>query len=580
MSAAAFLFLYYYSGGGAVSPPTPVVETYPALVDVDLQFLSPYQYLLAEDGTPLLAEDGEPLLSEAPSNTWVSVFTDVRTSAPIVVEYGIKGSTPADRIASSGTMDFSLNNGAWNSAGTLGLYSPLHPDARAGFDLNVPIRLILTQPSQAPYYKFYGRLGNTTVIPGAHAERLVHCTALDLMDDYARVQMPPIAVQFDSDGGTLINRIMQALPDDLQPPLIATQTGLETMPIAFDDIASSDMTIREVMNNVAMSEFGRLVIVGSSAEPGGLLVYSNRHYASMNPSIFCEFTGADIAAGGMVVPGSRDDIINKVQVTAHPTRPLTGFQILYSLENSALLVQNGEVFTGLVGAYRDPLNLASQIGGTNMQQPLVDTFDRRDYSMNTSQDGTGTDLTPFFTVSADFSSGTSAAFTITNNSGTPGYVTKLQVLGQGIYRTDSTIIKTVPGTSFGQNDMQIDMRYQGNLNVVRSVASYLSVTYSRVLARVYSITFLANRNRTWLALAIIGEPNYRIKISEEVTGITDEEFIINGVRLEIVPSARTPLIYCTWYLEPALSQRMWQLGVPGSMELGGNGAVGTAILGF
>lgn len=577
---AAILFFYYYSSGAAPTP-TPVVSTtYPAIVDVDVQFLSPVQYLLAEDGTPLLAEDDVVLLSEEPSNTWVSLIRDVRTSEAIVLEYGIKGSTPEDRIADSGVLTFALNNGAWNSEATLGLYSPLHTDTRSGFDLNVPIRMVLTRPAQAPYYKFYGRLGNTSVVPGVHAERLVRCTALDIMDDYARVQMPPVAVQFDSDGATLIQRIIQALPEELQPANSVFETGLESMPVALDDLASSSVTIREAMNHVCMSEFGRLYVTGTTAEPGGLLSYANRHSASLNPFVFCTFTGADIADGGLVVPGSRDDIVSKVSVTTHPTRPLAGFEVLYSLEHSSLLIQNGEVFTGLVGAYRDPLNLATQIGGTNMQQPLVDTFDRQDYSMNSSQDGTGTDLTADFTVFADFSSGTEAAFTIQNNSGVPGYVTSLKVLGQGIYRTQAPYSVGVPTTGYGQNVMQIDMPYQGSVNVARSIANYLSTTYSRPLARVYSVTFLANRTATWLANAIIGEIGTRIKISETVTGITDEEFLINGVRLEIQPSARTPLIWCTWYLEPALTQRMWQLGVPGSMELGGDGAVGTAILGF
>jgi hypothetical protein len=104
------------------------------------------------------------------------------------------------------------------------------------------------------------------------------------------------------------------------------------------------------------------------------------------------------------------------------------------------------------------------------------------------------------------------------------------------------------------------------------VANYLSATYSQALNRVTSVTFLANRTLFWLAYAIIGEIGYRVKITEDVTGIADAEYTIRSVRLEIVPGSKSPQIWCTWYLEPALSLQMWALGT---------GALGsTTTLGF
>lgn len=568
MNAAILFFFYYSSGGVAPPPPDPGPEPDLTFVSVDIQYLASSQSLLAEDGTELLAEDDDSILSEAPSDEWVSLINDVRTSEPIVLDYGIKGVTPADRIANAGSLSFALNNGEWNSAGTIGYYSPAHPDHRDGFDLNVPIRMVLTQNTQAPFYKFYGRLGNVSVEPGVHAGRVVHCTALDIMDDYARAKMPPIEMQFDSNGSELLERILEALPDELQPALTYLEPGLEDMPVAFDNIDAHDMTVREAMNDVCLSEFSQIYITGSGAEPGGQLHYANRHHTTSNAFVFCSFTADDIAVGGLEVPASRDDIVNKVQVTTYPLRIGSEPQVLYSLESASLAIQNGETFTGLYGAYRDPDNISTHVGGTDMLQPVA----YRDYTMNTTADGSGIDITGSFDVTADFASGTGVRFTIVNRGGIVGYVTKLLVYGTGIYRTQSTYDTEVLSATYGQNVMQVDMPYQSSINIGRSIANYLSATYSQAQNRVSSVTFLANRTLEWLSYAIVGDVGYRVKLSEDVTGITDAEYTIRSVRMEIVPGAKCPQIWCTWYLEPALSLQMWALGT--------GALVSTTTLGF
>src|SRR6478752_5908590 len=71
---------------------------------------------------------------------FVSVIQDWRVMEPIVVDYGIQGTDPTDRIADAGTCRFPLNNTSGNVAKTLGWYSPLNAIKRGGFDFNIPVQ--------------------------------------------------------------------------------------------------------------------------------------------------------------------------------------------------------------------------------------------------------------------------------------------------------------------------------------------------------------------------------------------------------------------------------------------------------
>lgn len=578
------LFWWYYCGGGTPAPdpdPTPLRGIL-ARLSVDLQFKPSAEALFDENGATILDQDGQPVLVS--SDDWVSMTQYVRDSDPIVLEYGIRGSGIDNLVANAGVLSFSLDNGAWNRVGQLGYFSPLHANRWFGFNYDTPVRLVLGQTGYTdPYYKFYGKLADVSVVPGVNAERITRCTAVDLMDDYARTPAPAVDVQFDKYPGQLFDTLINALPTDLQPPLPNPELGLETFPVAFDDLHENTVTVREAINNLCMSSLGRCYFAGTSLAPGGLLNFVDRHYAVRNPLVLFTVTAADIATDGLSVPGSRDDLVSKVVVTTYPTRVDTVYQVLYALQGSSLVVQNGETFTGLTGSYVDPTNTGARIAGTDMQQPsnVAPSFD---YQMNSAADGSGTDLTPFFVVTADFSYGTQVSFSITNNSGVPGYVTRLQVRGLGIYRYTSQMASDVVG-NLNRSTLQIAMPYQGSQNVGRSVANYHAQKLANTLARASSVTVLANRSVNWLARGIITEPGHRIAISEEVTGLDEEEFIVNAVRLEIYPSAMTPLMTVTWGLEPADIQRMWRLGVSGFTRLGGTDPDGvpvpsTAILGY
>ena len=73
------------------------------------------------------------------SGAWTDITEDVIRD-PIVMETGIRGNRPDDRVAEAGTLSFGLNNGPTNSAATSGYYSPFSSTCRTGFTFNTPVR--------------------------------------------------------------------------------------------------------------------------------------------------------------------------------------------------------------------------------------------------------------------------------------------------------------------------------------------------------------------------------------------------------------------------------------------------------
>ena len=51
------------------------------------------------------------------AGAWTDVTTDVLTDPALRASYGIRGAGPTDRVASTGVLNFALDNGQTNSIG-------------------------------------------------------------------------------------------------------------------------------------------------------------------------------------------------------------------------------------------------------------------------------------------------------------------------------------------------------------------------------------------------------------------------------------------------------------------------------
>lgn len=489
------------------------------------------------------------------SGAWVNVLNqgDIRSQAPIVAAYGIQGSTPNDRIASTGELDFALDNSVSNSAGVQSYYSPLSSVKRTGYDFNIPVRFTLSHGATSGV-KFRGKLSEIMPTAGVDADLMVPCKALDWFDDAATLDLPDLPVQLSKRGDEIVTAILDGLAAGDQPIARDIETSLETFAIALDGaVTGGRPKVRETLNQLALSDAGYCYTLGD-----GTIRYENRHHRALNPTVEITLDGNTIAPGGIVVPGSRDDIYSSVQIAVKPTETdAAATTVVYALENTTTLVQPGVTLGTIFGAYRDPSN-RDIIGGTDTVDPVATT----DYTMNAAQDGSGANLTASFTVTAS-RTGRGVRFSITNNGSVAGYITKLQLRGKAIYRYDAMVEVAVAG-AYGTRPLQVVMPFQNNVNVAESWAAFLANILSTPFAHVRSVTFCASKSTALMQAAILREPGDRIEIAELVTAV-DAPFTINSVRLECQPGG---IVWCTWGLEPAARQRYWLWGIDGSSNWG------------
>jgi hypothetical protein len=497
------------------------------------------------------------------AGAWIDVLgeRDISAQQPIVCEYGIRGNTPTDRVANSGTLKFALNNSQFNSAQRLGYYSLLHANRRTGFDLNIPVRLQLMCPSVnggEGYYKFLGTLDDAVPDPGIYGPRLTFCTATDIWEDYGLINEPDVPLQQGQRFDQIATTILDAM--NIQPPARDVQTGSETYAFALDGGTGQKIKVRERFQQLAMSEYGYFYTRGGTTTPG-TFVGENRHHRVSNQSV--RFTlDNTMDRDGLAVPAARRDVYRTIRVTVHPTNDIdtTTAIVLFSIQQTETLIQAGETNDYIFGAYFDPVSHEG-IGGYS-PSPTYDLVAGSDYTMNTAADGTGTDQTASFTVSAS-RTGLGVRFTITNNGSVAAFVTKLQVRGIPIYRYDLTVIKSVAG-AYGDNVLDLDMPFQNSANVAQDIAVAVQDRYSTPFAQAPAVRFLANRSIAHLTAALQLEPGDRVAVVEELTGLASA-FTINGVHLEVQAGG---LLWCQWYVEPASAKQYWLIGIVDVSELG------------
>lgn len=475
---------------------------------------------------------------------WTALTSLVRGG--VTCDYGIVGASALDRIANAGTVTFDLDNGGRPGV-PIGWTSPASSDRMPGFNLNIRMRFSLASNAGGTrYYKLLGSLAAAVPVLGKHGARYSACTVLDWWDDAATMAAPHLPAQANQRPDQLIATILAAIPK--KPTTQTLETGTEAYPWALDGGTGQGLTVREWIQQICLSEYGYAYRKGDIVS-GDQFVFENRHHRTTNPGIVFHLTEADILA--MEAPGDRADMFATVRITVHPAQvDGSATTVLYSMQNATVFLAPGETNDSLFGPYRDPTS-NDIIGGTGIVPPVGFV----DYTMNTVPDGTGADMTNNFLVSAS-PTGLGVSFTVINNGVFGAYVTKLQVRGQAIRRTDAQVEQSVP-TAYGSQILDIDMPFQSNVNVASALAQYLADTLSHPFVKIPLVTFLATKNAALLNAALSIEPGDRIAISETVSGIVDQPFTVNQVRLEVDLAGNC---WCTWGLEQASAAKFWLLG--------------------
>lgn len=138
----------------------------------------------------------------------------------------------------------------------------------------------------------------------------------------------------------------------------------------------------------------------------------------------------------ILLPQPWEVIRNHIQVVAHPLQAQTS-QTLWALGDKPTLAAGESMVVFANFRYS-----GAECPGINVVAPVAVT----DYTANTASDGSGTNLTASFTVALEAFSKT-AKLTITNGSGSVGYLTFLQVRGQPVADMGAVTLEAEDATS-------------------------------------------------------------------------------------------------------------------------------------
>ena len=494
---------------------------------------------------------------------WTDVTADARASVDIAVQYGISGTGPADRVAQTGTLSFALDNSEHNSGGLIGYYAPGHANCRNGFEVGCPVRLRIVDLG-VTYYKFVGTLETIEPESGQYLSLLTTCQAVDWLDEAAKQKVRLLPTQIGQRGNQLIDTIVAAMTK--QPAGIDLDTGDSVFPYALDTSRDERFSPMTEFQRVAMSELGFIFIAGDTSAGGKLTFQARRaRQVEITPS-----AALSDSMSGLKVTRARSRISNRIKVVTHPRRvDLDRNTILFSY-TSAPSIGAGQTQI-ILGQYRDPNQLALRCGGIDMVTPVAGT----DYLMNSAPDGSGTDLTANFSVTASFG-GNGVEFEITNNGSVDGYVTLLQARGRGVYDDNEIAVEATDSaskTAYGENVLTFDMPMQMSQAVGQDIADYLLAAWKAPQTAIDSVEFIGNRSAALMLAGLASEPGTCVTIEETATGVAGD-YHINGVTLSI----RAPgLFRFGWSVMPVppFVGGLWQIGIVGHSEIGQ-----TTTLGF
>lgn len=455
---------------------------------------------------------------------WTDITHDVLSSLEIT--RGIRGGGPRHLVAPTGTCRFTLNNSHRNSGTTLGWYSPHHASKRSGWGLNIGFRVRLTDPATGtPRTKFIGKIASILPQPGRYSAMRVAVTAVDWIDEAARWNITAdVGPQTNKRGDELLAALVAAMP--VAPTATSFDVGADTYAYALD--------VGRIGATPALSEFARIAISGIDlifVKADGTLRFEGHHYRLLHTTVDWAITEQMLPAdeGSLVLPSSRDDILNTIRVTAH-TKLVDGppTTVVYDQAN-VIEIAPGETKV-LIGPYRDQ-DTGDTIGAIDVQSPIAGT----DYLANDASDGSATDRTSSLTVSVSAGANGVRA-EVTNGYSARVYLTRLQLVGRRVLdwatdqreATDSASI-----AAYGEHAEELDQPYQGNGDVAQAGADFLLLKYKDPLATVREVVVPAF-SAAALTKMLTVDISSRISLAETVTGVASEYFI-NGVT-ETVPA--------------------------------------------
>lgn len=325
--------------------------------------------------------------------------------------------------------------------------SPLYPNVEPGKYVQIKVK---NGESDTAQYIFSGKIETIEPVDSGQAVLITAYDGIKLLNEVS------VTTELNTNIGTGA-AVSECLSDAGWPSTWASNldTGNETIPYWW---VKGEKAIKAI-DQIALFENGRYAVLGD-----GTFKFAQR--SSPSASVIT-ITQSDMLKD-VRLSQPWEVVRNVVRVHAY-TKIEQTTAALWTLNDKPLVTAGNSLELWGRFAYNN-----RAVAGANMINPQETT----DYTMNTVADGTGTDLTASFTVTATKFAET-VKMTITNNSASDGYVTLLKIRGNAIDSPDSTYVENDNSGTAVKRLFTVDTPWMQTISSATSRAAYLQ----RILAQ-------------------------------------------------------------------------------------------------
>jgi len=489
-----------------------------------------YVEMYIESGSEILDEISAEILDNAGNvitdlNGWTSIVDDVLTDAPIVIFQGQHDSGPEDRVADSGSIRFTLDNSASNSASTVGYYSPDHASLRSGFGLGVKIRVGMEKDGVTQWIS-QGKIVTIEPAAGNLNSKKVDVIAADWMDIASRTNMPWISMPSiqNSTDDQVIQYILRNLDD--VPEMTDYDTGSYTYPYPLNDIVDGRDTVMTIFQKLMMSGLGRVYIVGNTSS-GEVLKYISLDTLVAGGSVVATFDN-DFEA--MQVSRQAYRRVKRVHVKTGKLAEYgtTSSTLIYSLPSDSIIVPAGDSveFIAKFSDVEGVVDSGADVGAIRANF-LGDLY----YS---GAGGTGSSMYSSFVTSVSVDGVNSIRVKLINTGAVPGYVYRYDVYGKILYAKENYIYRLEDSSIPDGQGVTLDWNAlsQNSYSAAVEIGDLLMDWHGRDITEVKSLTFTPTASAGNYEKMINAKPGETVHVVDDVSGI-DADMLAIGFELQI-----------------------------------------------
>jgi hypothetical protein len=408
--------------------------------------------------------------AELSVGAWTDLSQDTVAEAGMSVSWGMDGGRPDDNCATPGTFSVTLNNAATVGGGLVGRYSPGHANATAGWDLNTPLRLTLSDGTTSRVMGPY-RVVSLSPEPGIYGSKRVVVTAADWLEEAAQ---SPVSGAAPGTAGEFIRSLVDGVA--ATPEGYDIDSGASPVVYAASGLSGRNDRVLAALKSAAQSDGGHFYLTSA-----GVATY--RSASARAADATADFTFVDdmhaLSAGR-----DRESLVNTMRLTVHPPVVSTTYVVVAALAAPLLVAAGASVSMWM--PYRDP-----DTGDACGVYATPRTPERNvDWRANSREDGTGGDVSVNWVVEHDDYSDSAVLVTISNIDSADGYLTLLNVRAISVVDADPVTVQAVNSTSvaaYGERVLDVDMPYQHDPNIAQALADYWRVLYSDATMRATAV---------------------------------------------------------------------------------------------